>query len=122
MDCRKSGTFTSISMEAIYKFHFDCGRQGTLHGLFIADVEKVEKLIKSRAEIYFGEVLGKHSEVFGPLDRCDITKISDKPEDVEVVRRLKLTNGYDPVDRYIEHQGEQGEPSIFDEDEEEKDE
>jgi hypothetical protein len=31
-------------MKKIYKFHWDCGRQGYVSGIFIADDEEVKKL------------------------------------------------------------------------------
>jgi excinuclease UvrABC ATPase subunit len=33
-------------MKTVYKFRFDCHRNGELHGLFIADSEDVRKLIE----------------------------------------------------------------------------
>jgi hypothetical protein len=35
---------------------------GALSGIFVAEEEAVEALIASGKEVYFGEVLGKHSE------------------------------------------------------------
>ena len=58
-------------MKAIYEFFWDCGRQGDVTGLFVCDKEKVESFIGK--EVYFGEILGKHSEVYGSLDKKDLT-------------------------------------------------
>ncbi len=102
-------------MKAIYKLHFDCGRGGMLHGLFITEKHKLKKLVATKEEIYFGEVNGKHSEVCGPLELNDFTFISDKPEDIEVVERLDLLNGYNPVEIYEDYCGEQEKESIFNE-------
>ena len=46
-------------MKGLYEFYWECGRQGDLTGVFIADSESVAALLDK--EIYFGEVLGKHS-------------------------------------------------------------
>lgn len=100
-------------MKAIYKLHYDCGRQGTLHGVFIEDTERVDKLIESGAEIYFGEVLGKHSEICGPLEPHDVTLVSTDPATIKVVEDLELTNGCDPVQTYIWHEEDQGRQHIF---------
>ena len=54
-------------MKAIYQFHWDCGRMGDIAGLFVASKQDVQDAIGK--EIYFGEVLGKHSEVYGTLDK-----------------------------------------------------
>lgn len=58
-------------MKSLFKLHADCG-QGTLNGLFIAKKSHVEQLIHSKLEVYFSEVLGKHSGVFGTMDENDI--------------------------------------------------
>ncbi len=89
-------------MKAIYKLHFDLGRGGTLFGLFIGETSKIEALMNSEEVIYFGEVNGKHSDVYGPIEDGDITLISDKLEDVEVVERLDLATGYNPIETYEE--------------------
>lgn len=102
-------------MKALYKLHYDCRRQGTLRGVFIEEKEKVDKLIASREEIYFGEVLGKHSEICGPLDEEDITLITDKPEDIELIQKLDLETGFNPVQQYIENEEDQGRTHIFSE-------
>ena len=83
--------------KAVYKFHFDCGRQGELHGIFIADKEEVNNLVSSGKEIYFGEVLGKHSEVFGPLTTADFTLLTDDAAMVEFCKKNEFEVGFNPV-------------------------
>ena len=82
-------------MKGIYKFHWYCGRQGDLNGLFLADSDVIEKSIGKH--VYFGEVLGKHSEVEGTLDSGDVSLVSDDPNDVAVFERLKLSTGFNPL-------------------------
>jgi len=84
--------------KAIYKFHFGCGRQGDLEGVFVSTQERVDKLVESQIEVYFGEVLGKHSEVLGPIDEGEITFVSDNEEAVRVVEEHDLSSGYNPFD------------------------
>ena len=62
-------------MKGIYEFYWDCGRQGDVSGIFVADVIDVESAIGR--EIYFGEILGKHSEVYGVLNKSDLELKSD---------------------------------------------
>ncbi|ADQ53308.1 hypothetical protein 65p300 [Aeromonas phage 65] len=50
-------------MLKLYRFYWDAGRGGSVEGLFVEDSEVVEKYIGS--DVYFGEILGKHSEVEG---------------------------------------------------------
>ena len=49
-------------MKAIYKFTLDAGRLGYLHGIFCEETGTVAEVIERGGELYFGEVLGKHSE------------------------------------------------------------
>ena len=83
---------------AVYKLNFDCGRQGNLEGLFIAKKNHVKWLIENEFEIYFGEVLGKHSEVYGTIDESEITFVSDDLNVIDVIKKHGLENGYDPFD------------------------
>ena len=83
-------------MEAIYRMYFDCGRQGELTGIFIADKAKVKVLLENGIQIYWGEVLGKHSEVYGPLDEGELVEVSDNPEAIKIIKELELENGYNP--------------------------
>lgn len=85
-------------MKAIYKLQFSCGRQGTLYGIFVEKVERVEELIASKEEIYFGEVMGKHSEVIGPLDETDIVLITTDETAIAVFEEHNLETGYNPFD------------------------
>ena len=88
-------------MKKIYQFYWDCGRMGDLHGLFIADDEEVKKLFGH--EIYFGEVLGKHSEIYGELKKKDLTV---KTEDQDfIVQFIEIfgegtISGFNPLDYY----------------------
>lgn len=88
-------------MKYLYEFYWNHGRSGSLDGLFVATEEEVEKAIGQR--VYFGEVLGKHSEVYGVLEREDIEKLSISSEAVgEVSKRLGVNwSGFNPLD-YIE--------------------
>ena len=55
-------------MEALFKMNIDCGRMGNLESVFVAEKEDIDYMIKNKVGIYFGEVLGKHSEILGSLD------------------------------------------------------
>ena len=50
-------------MNRVYRFYVDCGRSGSLSGLFAVNDKgqaKLDHLISEEVTIYFGEVLGKH--------------------------------------------------------------
>lgn len=83
-------------MKAIYKLNFDCGRMGELTGVFVADTEKVRVLVDQQIEVYFGEVLGNHSEIYGPVSDKEIVMVSDSKDAVDLVESLKLQTGFNP--------------------------
>lgn len=83
----------------LYTFYWDCGRMGDVEGLFAASQDEIDKAVGKR--IYFGEILGKHSEIYGTLDVGDLTKL-DVSEDivailVDAVGRTNIS-GYNPLD------------------------
>lgn len=85
----------------IYKFHWDCGRQGEVAGIFVASEKDVKSIIGK--DVYFGEILGKHSEVYGTIEKGDITLLTDNEEVVKVILDYGLENGYNPFD-YLEEE------------------
>lgn len=85
---------------ALYKFFWDCGRQGELHGVFAASDDDIQNAIGR--DVYFGEVLGKHSEVHGTLDVGDLEKLDADQEFIDKASAIGLIpNGFNPLD-YIE--------------------
>ncbi len=95
-------------MKKLYSFHWDCGRMGDIEGLFIAEESRVNDMIGN--EIYFGEVLGKHSDIYGTLDEEDLVIKSDdqdfitKLEDVLDVDERGTISGFNPFDYYEEEE------------------
>ena len=90
-------------MRQLYKFHWDCGRMGALDGLFIADGADVADLCGK--EIYFGEVLGKHSEIYGTLKPDHVQPISSDPVVVDALSRAvgrDTISGYNPFEYFDE--------------------
>jgi hypothetical protein len=69
----------------LYKFYWDCGRMGDLESLFIASRGQIDCAIGKT--VYFGEVLGKHSDIYGTLEDKDIQRI-----DIDSDSVLKLYN------------------------------
>jgi hypothetical protein len=92
-------------MNNLYSFYVDCGRMGSLDGLFIATQEEVDKAIGK--EVYFGEVLGKHSDVQGTLEAHEITLVSSDQDKVEWLLDLLGTcvSGFNPLE-YISQDDE----------------
>ena len=93
-------------MKAVFKMNVDCGRMGNLEGVFIAEKEDVENLRKSGIQVYFGEVLGKHSVIYGKIDDSEITFVSDAPEVVSVIESNGLESGFNPFGYPARHTDE----------------
>lgn len=81
--------------KGVYRFYWDCGRNGDLNGIFSADKSDVEKVIGCRID--FGEVLGKHSEVYGTIDPEDIFLITEDPVAVNIFDLHGFESGYNPL-------------------------
>lgn len=85
-------------MRVIAKFFWDCGRMGEVDGLFITTKEALEAAYEK--EVYFGEILGKHSEVYGTLDREDITILTEDQDFIEKFIEIMgdgTVSGYNPL-------------------------
>jgi hypothetical protein len=81
----------------LWKFYWDCGRQGSVEGMFVATEKEINEAIGKY--IYFGEILGKHSEISGTLEENDFEKVdldSDTVEKVEKVLGAEWS-GYNPL-------------------------
>lgn len=90
-------------MKKLYQFELDYGRSGYLEGLFIADDKDVKELIGK--EVYFGEVLGKHSEVYDDMTPEMFTEV-DVPQSVVKILEEKVgptISGYNPFE-YLEEE------------------
>jgi len=99
-------------MLKLYKFQAGFGRYGALNGVFVEDDERVAKAIGKN--IYFGEVLGKHSEVDLDLEEHHFKVMTEDQPFIHQFEKLELATGYNPFD-YMEDDEE-------DEDEEDEDE
>ena len=89
-------------MNKLYKFNWDCGRQGSVDGLFIADEKVIDVALGN--EVSFGEILGKHSDVYGYLEECDLAVLDVSETTVDELRNVLGSNisGYNPLD-YISY-------------------
>lgn len=97
-------------MKAIYEFNWDCGRMGDLNGCVVATKEEVVELIGK--EIYFGEVFGKHSEVYGILEASDLKVLSEDQDFINKAQEIfgghSTISGYNPFDYYEDGEDEDG--------------
>lgn len=94
-------------MKKIYEFFWDCGRMGELEGVFIADSDLVDELIGET--VNFGEVLGKHSDIYGDLDQNDLTVRSEDQEAISVFQEIMgegWSSGHNPIEAIMEQMAE----------------
>lgn len=82
--------------KGIYSFGLDCGRMGSLEGIFIAEKRIMDYLIEHSPEIYFGEILGKHSEIIS--DDYYLELVTDKPDILAIFDKYNFETGYDIQD------------------------
>jgi len=100
-----------MTKKLLVQFFWDCGRMGDVDGIFVTTQEELDEAYGK--EVYFGEILGKHSEVYGILEECDITILSEDQEFITKFVEIVgcSPSGYNPLE-YIQ----------FDEEEDEEDE
>ena len=79
---------------------------GGLEGLFIAKPSDIQNTIGKVA--YFGEVLGKHSEIFSELNEDHFELITDDTKVIDIIWKFDLTSGFNPLE-YIEEKEDNNE-------------
>lgn len=84
----------------LYKFYWDCGRMGAVEGLFVESPSTIQQSIGKK--VYFGEILGKHSEIHGSLSEEDFKVISEDKNVVSVFEEHVGTFGYNPFYYLVE--------------------
>ena len=75
-------------MKAIYKFEGDCGRMGSLYGIFVADSKEVNDLTTS-----------------GEISATEIKMITAVTEVVEKFEELNMETGFNPITIWKEQKG-----------------
>lgn len=86
-------------MKGLYKFYCDYGRMGDLEGIFVADSNEINNIIGKT--VYFGEVLGKHSNIYGEIEEDDIDLLTNDQDFIVKAQEYKLVpTGYNPLSYY----------------------
>lgn len=80
----------------LYKFTLDWGRMGTIQSLFVADPKEVEAAYGK--VLYFGEALGKHSEVEDELTPEMLEEVTDDPDFIDLCINRDIFVGPNPLD------------------------
>lgn len=81
----------------LYKFHWSCGRDGDVDGLFIAAESDIAAALGQ--PVHFGEILGKHSDIYGVLEMSDLKVVTSSPEVIAILRKevSNTVSGYNPL-------------------------
>jgi len=81
----------------LYKFYWDC-ESGELSGLFIATEDEIKSIIGKN--LYFGEVLGEHSEIEDEIEDGDIMLVDCNQSTVTDLQKVcgDTVCGYNPLD------------------------
>lgn len=87
-------------MKTLYKYKMANTYRGTIESLFVADPEAVKAAIGKT--IYFGECLGKHSEVCGELEESELTAITTDVDFIAGFQSLGCTIGMNPLENIKE--------------------
>jgi hypothetical protein len=87
-------------MRKVYRWAWHTPRSGSIMGIFTADDAEVEKAIGQ--EVGFGEVLGKHSDVHGTIERGEFEVVTDDAAFVEAFDKFGCATGYNPIVRLAE--------------------
>lgn len=89
-------------MKKLYRFYWDCGRMGNLEGIFVSTDEALASIVGKR--IYFGEVLGKHSEIYGDFEMDDVEELTDDQGFItKAIEYGLIPTGFNPFD-YLEEE------------------
>lgn len=91
------------NVEYLYQFNWYFRRGGHVEGLIVATEDEIDSL--EGQYVYFGEIMGKHSEVYGNLKENDFTKLNVSTDAVAEVSKYlgSCWSGYDPRD-YIQYE------------------
>lgn len=85
---------TVTENKVLWKFNW-WTRGGDVESYFVATREEVESKIGK--DVYFGEILGKHSEVEGTFDKEDLTEVSDDQDFIAKFSELIGYTGHNPL-------------------------
>lgn len=81
----------------LYKFEWDFGKEGQVLGLFLAT--PIQVIEAKGREIYLGNVLGEHSEIYGVIQEDHIELLSSNDDFInQAVQCGAVPFGYNPLE------------------------
>jgi hypothetical protein len=88
-------------MKKLYRYRWDIYRMGTIEGIFVADDDAVAQIEGSH--VYFGEILGKHSDVQGRLEAEHFKVLTGDQDFIAKFEELGCSSGHNPF-HYLENE------------------
>lgn len=85
-------------MKQLVLYRLDCGRMGEIVSLFVTTDAELKAAYGK--DVYFGEVLGKHSDIGAGLSPDDITVVSEDQAFIAQYQEVMKANesvGYNPL-------------------------
>ena len=100
--------------QGLFKMTRSFGRMGDIEGVFIAPIEYVNVLTEGKLVVYFGEILGKHSEVWANFSPEHIKLVTTEESVLNIVSEHGLNSGYNPLKWPVLHSKSEVEIEMFD--------
>lgn len=91
-------------MKKLYKYSEYFGRAGDLEGIFVAEERDIDQSMGG--EVNFGEVLGKHSDITGTIDKDTILILTEDQDFIAKFEEYGLASGTNIVEQYLEQESE----------------
>ncbi len=83
-------------MKNLYKFNLDCGRSGSIEGIFSASEHEINEFVGKTMD--FDEVLGKHSFISCEFSLDMVEILSDDQEKIAWFDKVVGSSGHRPFD------------------------
>jgi len=83
-------------MKGLYKLSMNFGKNGELNSLFIADSMDIDILLSKNIPIYFGEVLGKYSDIISSIQKDEIKCLTFDSYIIEFFEKNNISIGTNP--------------------------
>jgi len=84
-------------MKKLYQWNVDFGRMGSLDSVFIVDDAFVNKVLDMGLCVSFGEILGKHSDIYCDMKPEQFEVLSENQDVITELEKIfaKSTHGYE---------------------------
>ena len=106
-----------MTQQNVYTVSEHWGRGYSVEGVFLATPEQVAAAVGKTVRL--GEICGKHSDIKLTIEPDTIKLVTSVPSEVDLIRRLELTRGVDPIATLAEQDDDEDDDDDDDDDEDE---